>query len=101
MTCRLDGAKPLPEPMLEQCVTFPIDRGPDLGKKWVRLGKLFNLVARQSMVILCVWLDDSITGLQVYTVADTAKTFEVLPDSRTSKSPSFTSPTEVLQDETD
>ena len=35
------------------------------------------------------------------TLADTAKTFEVLPDSRTTKSSSFTSPTEVLQDETD
>ena len=33
--------------------------------------------------------------------SDTAKTFEVLPDSRTTKSSSFTSPTEVLQDETD
>ena len=33
--------------------------------------------------------------------SDTAKTFEVLPDSRTSKSSPFTSPTEVLQDETD
>ena len=35
------------------------------------------------------------------TMADTAKTFEGLPDSRTCKSSSFTSPTEVLQDETD
>ena len=52
-----------------QCVTFPIDRGPDLGKNWVGLGKLCKLVARRSMVILCVLLDDSITGLQVYTVA--------------------------------
>ena len=34
-----------------------------------------------------------------YTDADKAKTFEVLPDSRTSKSSSR--PTEVLQDETD
>ena len=30
-----------------QCATFPIDRGPDLGKNWVGLGKLSNLVARQ------------------------------------------------------
>ena len=34
-------------------------------------------------------------------ISDTAKTFEVLPDSKTSKSSSFTSPTEVLQDQTD
>ena len=51
-----------------QCATFPIDQGPDLGKNWVGLGKLSNLVARWSMVISCVLLDDSITGLQVYTV---------------------------------
>ena len=51
-----------------QCATFPIDRGPDLGKNWGGLGKLSNLVARWSMVISCVLLDDSITGLQVYTV---------------------------------
>ena len=51
-----------------QCATFPIDRGPGLGKNWVGLGKLSNLVARGSMVISCVLLDDSITGLQVYTV---------------------------------
>ena len=51
-----------------QCATFPIDRGPDLGKNWVGLGKLSNLVARRSMVISCVLLDDSITGLQVHTV---------------------------------
>ena len=25
---------------LQQCATFPIDRGPDLGKNWVGLGKL-------------------------------------------------------------
>ena len=51
-----------------QCATFPIHRGPDLGKNWVRLGKQSILVTRQSMVISCVLLDDSITGLQVYTV---------------------------------
>ena len=51
-----------------QCATFPIDRGPDLGKNWVELGKLSNLVARRSIVISCVLLDDSITGLQVCTV---------------------------------
>ena len=53
---------------LKQCATFPIDRGPDLGKNWVGLGKLSNLVVRRSMVISCVLLDDSITGLQVYIV---------------------------------
>ena len=41
------------------------------------------------------------TGYAMTTPSDTAKTFEVLPDSKTSKSSSFTSPTEVLQDETD
>ena len=46
-----------------QCATFPIDREPDLGKNWVRLGKLSNLVARRSMVISCVLLYDSITSL--------------------------------------
>ena len=51
-----------------QCVTFPIDRGPDLVKNWVRLCKLSNLVARWSMVISCVLLYDSITSLLVYTV---------------------------------
>ena len=40
--------------------------GPDLGKNWVGLGKLSNLVARRSMVYSCVLLDDSITGLQVH-----------------------------------
>ena len=51
-----------------QCAIFPIDRGTDLGKNWVGLGKLSNLVARRSMVISCVLLDDSTTGLQVYIV---------------------------------
>ena len=51
-----------------QCATFPIDRGPDLGKNWVGLGKLSNLVARRSMVISCVSLYDGISGLYVYTV---------------------------------
>ena len=51
-----------------QCATFPIDWGPDLGKNWVGLGKLSNLVTRRSMVISCVLLYDSITGLWVYTV---------------------------------
>ena len=46
-----------------QCVIFPIDRGPDLGKNWVGLGKLSNLVARRSMVISSVLLYDSITSL--------------------------------------
>ena len=32
-------------------------------KNWVGLGKLSNLVARRSMVISCVLLYDSITGL--------------------------------------
>ena len=54
--------------ILWQCATFPIDRGPDLGKNWVGLGKLSNLVARWSMVISCVLLHDRITGLQAYTV---------------------------------
>ena len=53
---------------MAQCATFPIDRGPDLGKNWVGLGKLSYLVARRSMVIPCVLLNDSTTGLQVYTV---------------------------------
>ena len=51
-----------------QCATFPIDRGPDLGKNWVGQGKLSNLVARRSMLISCILLYDSITGLLVYTV---------------------------------
>ena len=51
-----------------QCATFPIERGPDLGKNWVGLGKLSNLVARRSMVISCVLLYDSISRLYVYTV---------------------------------
>ena len=49
--------------MALQCATFPIDRGPDLGKNWVGLGKLSNLVARRSMVISCVLFYDSINGL--------------------------------------
>ena len=55
--------------MEDQCATFPIDQGPDLGKNWVGQGKLSNLVARQSMVISCVLLYDSIFGLNVYTVS--------------------------------
>ena len=51
-----------------QCATFPIDRGPDLGKNWVGQGKLSNLVAQRSTVISCVLLYDSISGLYVYTV---------------------------------
>ena len=46
-----------------QCATFPIDRGPDLGKNCVGLCKLSNLVVQRSMVISCVILYDSITGL--------------------------------------
>ena len=42
-----------------------------------------------------------VTFIKTRGTSDTVKTFEVLPDSRTSKSSSFTSPTEVLQDETD
>ena len=55
-------------PHLTQCATFPIDRWLDLGKNWVRLGKLSNLMARRSMVIWCVLLYDSISGLYLYTV---------------------------------
>ena len=43
--------------------TFPIDRGPHLGKNWVGLCKLSNLVAQRSIVISCVLLYDSITSL--------------------------------------
>ena len=53
---------------MRQYATFPIDQGLDLGKNWVGLGKLSNLVARWSMVISCVLLYNSITGLQVYTI---------------------------------
>ena len=35
--------------MAWQCATFPIDRGPDLVKNWVGVGKLSNLVARRSI----------------------------------------------------
>ena len=52
----------------QQCATFPIDRGPDLGKNWVGLGKLSNLVSRRSMAISRVLLYDSISSLYVYTV---------------------------------
>ena len=52
----------------QQCASFPIDRGPDLGKNWVGLGNMSNLVARRSMVISCGLLDDSITSLKEYTI---------------------------------
>ena len=56
--------------LIHQCATFPIDQGPDLGKNWVGLGKLSNLVAWRSMVISCVLLYDSITGLYCWSMVN-------------------------------
>ena len=75
------------ESLYIQCAT--------LGKNWVGLGKQSNLVARQSMVISCILLYDSITGLQRYTVG---LWWIILTLGRWSMTSAFISHTVYLED---